>query len=315
MKSSIKQFVLTLMLVFIWMGVVQAETAPSGTLVTAMGTVEGGTNTTFSWKVPSVSTYRVYIHVPSGGTATNALYQVRPKGSLPGSDVCSSTDKNYPCIQIALDQSLHQNEWIQLTLNNKPTTQWKFTATGFVSVNASNLNSSEMLKVAEVVFQDMGLKIGQTYQGGIIFYLDATRQHGLVAAPSAQSSGMKWYNGGYTLTDVTAVTIGTGQFNTSKIVSKQGLGVYAAWLCDSLVIGQYSDWFLPSKEELYLMYLTIGQGAAAPLTNIGGFADAEYWSSSEDDSYDAWSQDFSDGSQISYNGKNELLIVRAIRAF
>lgn len=314
MKSSIKQFALALMLAFIWLGAAQAD-APSGTLVNATGIVQGGTNTTFSWKIPSASTYKVYVHVPSGSSlATNALYQVRPKGKLPGSDVCSSTDKNYPCFQIALDQSLHQNEWIQLTLNNKPTTQWKFTAAGFVSVNASNLNSSEMLKVAEVVFQDMGLKIGQTYQGGIIFYLDATRQHGLVVAPSAQSSGIKWDNGSQITTGATSITVGTGKANTTKILDKQGIGGYAAWLCDSLIVGQYSDWFLPSKEELYLMYLTIGQGAVAPLTNIGGFADADYWSSSEDDYSSGWYQDFGSGYQSS-TSKYVRLFVRAIRAF
>ena len=40
-----------------------------------------------------------------------------------------------------------------------------------------------------------GLAIGQTYQGGIIFYLDPSGCHGLIAAPSNYNSTLQWYGG------------------------------------------------------------------------------------------------------------------------
>jgi hypothetical protein len=108
--------------------------------------------------------------------------------------------------------------------------------------------------------------------------------------------------------------VGTGKANTAQIIASQGAGSYAAKLCDDLVIGVYSDWYLPSKDELNLMYTNIGQGAAAPLSNVGGFVSNYYWSSSEYDDGFAWNQYFSNGYQYNY-GKNFTLYVRAVRAF
>ena len=62
------------------------------------------------------------------------------------------------------------------------------------------------------------------------------------------------------------------------------------------------------------MYTTIGQGAPAPLTNIGGFVSYYYWSSSENRYGYSWSQFFGSGGQYGYN-KYSTLLVRAVRAF
>ena len=72
----------------------------------------------------------------------------------------------------------------------------------------------------------------------------------------------------------------------------------------------YDDWYLPSKDELELMYSTIGQGGG----NIGGFADDYYWSSSEYISNYAWSVHFGYGATGS-TSKNYAYRVRVIRAF
>jgi len=91
------------------------------------------------------------------------------------------------------------------------------------------------------------------------------------------------------------------------------------------VIGKYNDWFLPSKDELNLMYKNIGPGAAKPLTNIGGFKPHNnynlhnYWSSSENTGHYAWSQGFGSGlfgGGFQYNWfKVNTFYVRAARAF
>ena len=159
-----------------------------------------------------------------------------------------------------------------------------------------------------------GLSIGDTYQGGIIFYLDASGCHGLIAAPNDQSTGIQWYNGTYTNTTAFSSCVGCGDGNTSAIVYSQGAGSYAAKTCYDLSLGGYNDWYLPSKYELNLMYQNIGQGNALGLGNVGGFASNLYWSSTENDFNDAWVQDFANGSQN--NGiKNLPTYVRAVRAF
>ncbi|MFM8444420.1 MAG: DUF1566 domain-containing protein [Methylococcus sp.] len=158
------------------------------------------------------------------------------------------------------------------------------------------------------------LKIGDTYQGGIIFYLDGSGQHGLIAAASDQSAGIVWWNGSYVSTGATGTAVGTGQANTTAIVNAQGPGSYAASVADNLVLNGYSDWFLPSIDELNLMYTTIGPVAAPPLTNIGGFGDDLYWSSSDWDGFRALAYNFGEGDENPYYKENPLR-VRPVRAF
>jgi len=150
------------------------------------------------------------------------------------------------------------------------------------------------------------LTIGQSYQGGIIFWLDATGQHGLIAATADQSSGIQWYNGSYTVTNAVRDGIGAGKFNTERIIANQVAGAYAAQICANYQGGNYGDWYLPSKYELNLLYL---QKAA-----VGGFGSAYYWSSTEDGNANAWEQAFGSGFQNDY-GKYYTFSVRAIRVF
>jgi hypothetical protein len=161
-----------------------------------------------------------------------------------------------------------------------------------------------------------GLAIGQTYQGGIIFYLDASGCHGLISAPIDQSTGIQWYNGSYTDTYASGSGLFDGDGNCYRIRRSQGdcANCNAAELCLDLTLGAYSDWYLPSKYELNLMYRNIGLGNALGLGNVGGFASNFYWSSTELDNLNAWRQSFSDGYQ-NYPNKGLSTYVRAVRAF
>ena len=162
--------------------------------------------------------------------------------------------------------------------------------------------------------------IGQSYGGGIIFYIDGTGQHGLIAAPGDQSSGVQWYNGSYTTISATGTAVGTGQTNTNAIVTNQGPGVYAAQICNELVLGGYSDWFLPSNDELNLMFLNLKGAGVGDFTTL-----PFYWTSSEADSpnsatdadglfFDILNGGYSSGFVANFD-KSTLGRVRAIRAF
>ncbi len=149
--------------------------------------------------------------------------------------------------------------------------------------------------------------IGQSYQGGKIFFIDNTGLHGYVAATSDQSNATTWYNG--TVMTTNAISPLDGASNTTLIVTKFGnTGLYAAKICKDYRGGNYDDWFLPAKDQLKLMYEQKGK--------IGGFLNVGYWSSTESslNGY-AWYQDFSFGTQDNLSVNNYSQHVRAIRAF
>ena len=151
--------------------------------------------------------------------------------------------------------------------------------------------------------------------GGWIFYDKGYYSSGwryLEAAPASTEWTDKGWGCYKSFIGTTETGIGTGQSNTTIIVAWFNYGYEtgkAAQLCDDLVYGDYSDWFLPSKDELNEMYTNL------KVFGVGGFAVTWYWSSSEDNAWDAWDQDFDDGGQylnIKDNGFGE---VRAVRAF
>lgn len=150
------------------------------------------------------------------------------------------------------------------------------------------------------------IAVGQSYAGGIIFYVDGTGQHGLISSESDCCDSVQWYNGDFISTNTFEGNVGKGQSNTTKIIEVQGNGIYAASICDQLVLNGYSDWFLPSKEELNLLY--------QQRNLVGGFANDYYWSSTECDTLKAWNQYFPFGPQY-YAGKSTKAYARAIRAF
>jgi len=155
-----------------------------------------------------------------------------------------------------------------------------------------------------------GLSIGDRYQGGIIFYLDGSGCHGLVAKATDEPVLYQW-----SIMNCNTWAFATGIYggaqNTKKSIALAvvwGIPCPAASVCDNLISGGYTDWYLPSKDELDMMYVNLY------MQGLGGFASDSYWSSTEVDNNYAWRQSFSDGSQGTIH-KGTTLYVRAIRAF
>ena len=154
-----------------------------------------------------------------------------------------------------------------------------------------------------------GYLIGSTYGGGLVFNNDGNA-HGLVCAPTDQSSLAEWGCDG-TAIGGTLTDINTGAANTNAIVLGCTTAGIAAKLCYDLVLSTYTDWYLPSKDELNLMYQNL------QTQSLGGFASEYYWSSSEyagSETDNAWFQNFNGGQQNLHNKSNPRY-VRAVRAF
>ena len=177
-------------------------------------------------------------------------------------------------------------------------------------------------------------KIGDTGPaGGLIFYDKGYFSDGwryLEAAPEDAGE----YRFGYSLfaTPYTSTEVGAGRYNTELLVRYMdfdGMAIstqyrdefdeYAARICFDYSYGGYDDWFLPSKDELNLMYENLYEAG------LGSFVGTSYWSSSESednspsalDNKEAWLQYFNrdlSGSQYDI-GRDEYCAVRPVRAF
>ncbi len=176
-------------------------------------------------------------------------------------------------------------------------------------VRAYATNSAGTSYGNEISFQTK-FGIGQNYGGGKIFYLDGTGYHGLIAAFTDQTGFSCYWDNGFTYhTGATSIAIGAGFANTNTIISYQGAGSYAAKIARTYTGGGYSDWYLPSENELNQLYLN--------KATIGGFNTGMYWSSSEDISNYALAmgQEFNFGISNHYSKSSTYGSVRAIRAF
>jgi hypothetical protein len=147
--------------------------------------------------------------------------------------------------------------------------------------------------------------------GGLIFYDKGNNSDGwryLEAAPVDLQSA-QWGLEGEDVSG-TGTGIGSGKRNTELIIAalnRKGGSGKAAQLCRAYTLNGYSDWFLPSKDELDLMYKNLKQ------KGLGNLDDTWYWSSSQYNNL-SWGQSFSSGYQ-SDRSKYFTFTVRAVRAF
>jgi hypothetical protein len=192
--------------------------------------------------------------------------------------------------------------------------------------------------------------IGQAFGGG--FYAGqiavgggGVATHYLIVAPKASGeSGLRWGTYGVTTAQTSVID---GPTN-SAVEAALGAAYEAATFCEGLTIGGYSDWYLPAKNELEVLYYFLKPTTQANNTGAGSNANAvspepistnytagspaqtsagigfrtgetnalessNYWSSTEFSGIYAWDQTFFNGNQNGFNGKSLFSNVRAIR--
>ncbi len=191
--------------------------------------------------------------------------------------------------------------------------------------------------------------VGDFVQGGIVFWVDKTGQHGLVCAKEDQRTSnnlgapdvvrdvVRWWGGNASQWWVRGATqakgngVYAGETNTAIIMAAHLCDIckpdgftFAARVCYELQITEggkmYSDWYLPSKDELNLIFQNRIIIDAIAYKNGGsyfyyGSGEHDYWSSTERSSYHAWYQSFETGHQSDQNDKDHCSRIRAIRAF
>jgi len=182
-------------------------------------------------------------------------------------------------------------------------------------IRAYATNASGTSYGNQVTVRTTDYTVGESALGGKIAYLlqpgdpgyDANTSHGLVTTVADIATGAQW-GCISTITGASRIAIGTGNQNTIDIITACSTAGIAARLCYDLNQGGYSDWYLPSKDELNKLYIN--------RSAIGGFSTGLYWSSTEVNGTTAVYQNFANGF-FSENAKddNHLFTTRAIRNF
>lgn len=122
------------------------------------------------------------------------------------------------------------------------------------------------------------LKLGDSFKGGKIFFIDETLKHGLIAATTdiTINSNNTFFWGAHNL--IGASDINTGGNNTLKMASASSSSDYAGYAFkNGYVLNSYNDWYIPAQEQLKLL--------KERQDYVGGFSTvsntASYWSSTE----------------------------------
>jgi len=153
--------------------------------------------------------------------------------------------------------------------------------------------------------------------GGLIFYVNpnaaADGWRYLEAAPYDQSAGAKWGCFRQAIAGARGKAIGTGRQNTKDVLAACADPGTAASLCATLDVNGVRDWFLPSRDELALMYKNLKAAGVSDFGTHSIIDNFSYWTSSQETADMANHIDFADLGRLHYDDKDFPRRVRAIR--
>jgi hypothetical protein len=241
--------------------------------------------------------------------------QVLYDGGLPilnqGFQLCNqSTFTGASLVNINLNSGLSSFNHTFLNLNEN---------TGyFVRAFATNMVGTTYSTLSFFV-TDNFYQIGEVGPaGGIIFYHKTDTLDGwnfLECAPlDIGTSKVFATSNQLTMIPNLEYGLGQGDENTALILSAIGNGNNAAKACQTYTINGFSDWYLPTRDELIKLYQNL-----LPL-NQGGLSGNTYWSSNQDPVYaqNAWVQSMQQvpsGTGTYTQQKTTLNRVRPVRCF
>jgi hypothetical protein len=158
--------------------------------------------------------------------------------------------------------------------------------------------------------------VGQSAFGGIVAYINGGAQFGtsgFVVATTDQTVDSEWGCSGVT---INAVSNTDGYTNTQRILAGCATRPIAASYTEGDING-YSDWYLPSKDQLTIMYNNVGNGASGANFNIANFTTDSYWTSTAvvGNNSVAWAKGMGAGTEFQAARTVNSLSVRAIRNF
>jgi hypothetical protein len=160
----------------------------------------------------------------------------------------------------------------------------------------------------EVLQDANGYAAGDALGGGLFVFEDSG--YAYISAAADQSTNAPWGCQGTAIQqDPNAPEIGYGQLNTADIIGGCPTSGISARICDELTLNGYSDWFLPSEQELEQMYLLL------KLNGFGNFANQRYWSSTQFDANNAITYDFNNGNTHNHHKSQTNRHTRAMRRF
>ena len=155
--------------------------------------------------------------------------------------------------------------------------------------------------------------------GGFIFYVNPNyatdKWRYLEAAPFDQSAGARWGCFRQQIAGARGTAVGTGRQNTRDMLAACPDPATAAALCADLNVNGVRGWFLPSRDELTLVYRNLKATGAADFGDAGRPDNFSYWASSQLTADMAAHVDFADLGRQHFDDKDFPRRVRAIRAF
>lgn len=260
---------------------------------------------------------------------TTAASSIAETSATSGGNVTSDGGATVTSYGVCWDTSSNPTKSNSTTNDGSGTGSFSSSITGlsagttyYVRAYATNSQGTSYGSEESFTSSSAPVAVGDSYQGGTVFYIlqsgdagyDANVQHGLIVSGDLNSSNKDTeYGCKGTTTGATGTAIGTGAANTAAILSACSTSGIAAKLCDDYAGGGYTDWYLPSKDEMTELYNASTYGGGSLNLNTS-FGNIEYYTSTETSKDNAYHLHFSNNNMHDAK-KSEDKNVRGVRDF